>query len=122
MKIKNVDMLHGNLFRAIVIYTFPIIIIGLVQSLFNAIDIMVLGYVADTNAVASVGATTSIIHLLVNAFFGIATGSKVVLARYLGSGENDKIKDTVSTSMITAVLLGVVTAAIGFLLAPFFII
>ncbi len=121
MKIRNVDMLHGNLFKSIIIYTIPVIFIGLVQSLFNAVDIMVLGFVADTNAVASVGATTSIIHLLVNTFFGIATGSKVVLARLLGSGEEDRVKKTVSTSMITAVILGVLAATVGFLLSPFFL-
>ena len=121
LKIKNVDMIHGNLVRSIVQYTIPIILIGLVQSLFNAVDIMVLGTMADTNAVASVGATTSIIHLLINTFFGISAGAKVVLARLLGKGEEERIHRTVSTSMLAALVIGFVAGILGFFLSPFFL-
>ena len=120
-RIKSVDMLHGNLLGLIIKYTIPIIFIGLIQSLFNAVDIMVLGYVADTNAVASVGATTSIVHLLVNTFFGISTGAKIVLARLLGSGEGERVKKTVSTSMLLALALGIVVAVVGYFLSPLFL-
>ena len=120
-RIKSVDMLHGNLLGLIIKYTIPIIFIGLIQSLFNAVDIMVLGYVADTNAVASVGATTSIVHLLVNTFFGISTGAKIVLARLLGSGEGERVKKTVSTSMLLALALGVIVAVAGYFLSPIFL-
>ena len=121
IKIKNVDMIHGNLFRSIIVYAIPIVFIGLVQSLFNAVDMVVLRCVADTVAIASVGATTSIIHLLINAFFGISAGAKVVLARYLGSGNDDETKKTVSTSMLTAVIIGIIAGILGFFLAPFFL-
>ena len=121
LKIKNVDMIHGNLLRAIIQYTIPVILIGLVQSLFNAVDIMVLGAMADTNAVASVGATTSIIHLLVNTFFGISAGAKVVLARLLGKGEEERIARTVSTSMLAALAIGFVAGMLGFFLSPLFL-
>ncbi len=121
MRIKNVDMLHGNLFRSIIVYSIPILFMGLVQKLFNAVDIVILRYFADTNAVASVGATTSIIHLLVDTFFGISVGTRVVLSRHLGASERDKAQKTVATSLYTAVLFGVITAIAGFFLAPSFL-
>ena len=121
-RIKNVDVINGNLFRSIVIYSIPIMLINLVQNLFNSVDIMVLGYVADTNAVASVGATTAIVSLMVHTFFGISSGSRVVLARFLGEGHERKIKRTVSTSLITAALIGIFIAVLGIALAKPFLI
>ena len=121
LRIKSVDVLHGNLLRSIVVYCIPVILIGLVQSLFNAVDLMVLGYVADTGAVASVGATTSIIHLLVNTFFGFSSGAKVVLARLIGAGEEERTQKTVSTSLILALAIGLLTAVGGFFLAGSFL-
>ena len=121
IRIKNVDIVHGNLLKSIVRYCVPVILIGLVQSMFNAVDLVVLGKMADTTAVASVGATTSLIHLLVNSFFGFSSGAKVVLARLLGANEEDKVRRTVSTSMLLATLLGCLTAVAGFFLAPVFL-
>ena len=121
LRAKNVDMLHGNLFKTILIYSFPLFLISLIQNLFNAVDIMVLGAVADTNAVASVGATSSIHHLLINAFFGNSSGAKVVLARLLGAEKHKRVAKTVSTSMITGLAIGLVTAVAGYLLSPAFL-
>ena len=121
LRAKNVDMLHGNLFKTILIYSFPLFLISLIQNLFNAVDIMVLGAVADTSAVASVGATSPILHLLINAFFGISTGAKVVLARLLGAQKHKRTAKTVSTAMITALSLGLLTAIVGFLFTPAFL-
>ncbi|MBQ9783370.1 MAG: polysaccharide biosynthesis C-terminal domain-containing protein [Clostridia bacterium] len=121
IRIKNVDIVHGNVMKSIIRYCIPVILIGLVQSLFNAVDLMVLGAMADTNAVASVGATTSLIHLLVNTFFGFSGGAKIVLARLLGAGEDDKVRRTVSTAMLLAAVLGCATAVGGFFLAPVFL-
>ena len=121
-KIKNVDMLNGNLLGAIIRFSIPIILIGLIQNLFNAVDMVVLGQMADTYAVASVGATGVILGLLVNVFLAISQGAKVVLARYLGAGDEERVKKTVSTSMITGLLLGIFSAVIGMALAKPFLI
>ena len=118
---KHVDILHGNLFRSIIAYCIPVMIMGVIQKLFSAVDIMVLGWVADTNAVASVGATNPIIHLFIDSFFGISLGAKVVLSRQVGAGERDAAKKTVSTSVYTALILGALTAIIGFVFAPTFL-
>ena len=120
-RIKNVDVLHGNLFKSIISFGIPLLFVALIQSLFNAVDIMVLGQMADTHAVAAVGATTSIVHLLVTLSLGIATGAKIVLARLIGEGVKEKTEQTVFTSIMTAFLLGGITMIIGFLLAPAFL-
>ncbi len=71
LKAKSIDATEGPLLQKIIIYAIPLILSMLVQQLFNAIDIVVLGNMADTTAVASVGATSSIVALLVNSFVGI---------------------------------------------------
>ena len=120
-RIKTVDMLQGNLLRSIVVFSVPLLFVGLIQNLFNAVDIMVLGYLADTNAVAAVGATGTIIHLLVNISFGVSNGAKIILARLMGEGEAEKTQRTVYTSVVTAVGLGILSAVAGVTLAPIFL-
>jgi putative MATE family efflux protein len=121
-KIKNVDMLNGNLLGAILRFAVPIFLIGLIQNLFNSVDMVVLGQMANTEAVASVGATGVILGLLVNVFLAISQGAKVVLARYLGANEEERVKKAVSTSMITGLLLGILSTVIGMALAKPFLI
>ena len=121
-RIKNVDMVNGNLWRAIIRFSVPMIFIGLIQNLFNAVDMIVLGQMADTSAVASVGATGVILGLLVNVFLGISSGAKVVLARFLGSNDEERVRKTVSTAMITGLALGIFSAVIGTVLAKPFLI
>lgn len=114
-------MLHGNLFKAIIVYSIPVLLMGLVQKLFNAVDIMVLSIVADTRNVAAVGASSTIIHLLVDTFFGISIGTRVVLARLIGEGDEKKVTRATSTSLYTAVIIGTVAAVAGILLTPTFL-
>lgn len=120
-RIKNVDVLNGRIFNSIIKFGIPLLLVALIQSLFNAVDIMVLGQMADTNAVAAVGATTSIVHLLVTLALGVSVGAKIVLARLIGEGARDKTQQTVFTSIVTAVMLGLITMAIGIVLAPSFL-
>lgn len=117
LKPKRIDATAGNLVSSIISYTIPLVIGTLVQNCFNAIDLVVLGNMADTNAVASVGATSMIIALIVNTFIGIAGGSKIILARYFGAKNDEKIRQTVNTSLIAAIVLGVLVAGIGIPLA-----
>ena len=116
--IKNVDILCGDLMKSIVRYCIPVILVGLAQNLFHAVDLMVLGTMADTNAIASVGATTLLIQLLVNTFFGFMSGTKIVLARLVGASEDEQVRRTGSTAMLLGGILGCATAIGGFLLAP----
>ena len=120
LKAKKADILHGNLFVNILRYGIPVIFIGLIQSLFNAVDIMVLSKVSDDVSVASVGAPSTLITLFVTFFFGLSAGVKIILARYIGANDEDKVKKTVSTAVISAFFIGVVIAIAAFFTAyPF---
>lgn len=111
--IKNIDATEGKLLPLIIIYAIPLIISTLVQTLFNSIDIVVLRYASDNIAVASVGATSAIVHLVINAFIGLAGGTNVILARYIGAKEDKKASVAVSTSLISAVFIGILAAVVG---------
>ena len=106
IKPQRVDATTGNLLHSIIIYTIPLILGTLTQTCFNAIDLAVLGNMADSNAVASVGATSMIIALLVNSFIGIAGGAKIILAHYFGAKNTEKLQKTASTSLIISLVLG----------------
>ena len=118
LKPQKIDATQGNLWKNIILYTIPVIIGTLVQNCFNAVDLMVLGNMADASAVASVGATGSIIGLVVNSFIGIGAGSKIILSHQFGAKNSVQIKKTVDTALLTAVGIGVVVAVLGVPLAP----
>ena len=121
LKAKSIDATEGKILPKIFLYALPLILSTLIQQLFNAIDIVVLGNMADDIAVASVGATTSIVSLLVTSFVGLASGTRVVLARQIGARDDDSVRKTTDTSLLLAIGLGVVLALVGFFAAPWFL-
>ena len=121
LKARSIDATEGNLLPKILLYAFPLILSTLIQQLFNAVDIMVLGNMADEVAVASVTATSSIVSLFVNSFVGLASGSRVVLARQIGAKDHERVRKTTDTSLILAVGIGIAVAAICFFASPWFL-
>ena len=115
---KRADLISGPLLPAIVSFTIPLIIAHLVQILFNAVDIAVLGHMADTNAVASVGVTGAVTSLLINAFVGFSTGTNIILARFLGARDDDNVHKVVDTSILASLFTGIVIAIIGLIVSP----
>ena len=118
LKARSIDATEGALLPKILLYAFPLVLSTLIQQLFNAIDIMVLGNMADAIAVASVSATSSIVSLFVNSFVGLASGSRVVLARQIGARDDEGVRKTTDTSLILAIAIGVVVAIGCFFAAP----
>ena len=118
---RSVDATKGAILPLIITYATPLIISTLIQSLFNAVDIAVLSNMANAHAVASVGATTSIIHLILHTFVGLAAGTKLILARQIGMRDTDNIRKTVNTSIFTAIFVGIMVAVIGVIYAPDFL-
>lgn len=118
LRAGKIDATQGNLWKLIFLYAIPLILGTLVQSCFNAVDLIVLGNMADSNAVASVGATTSITSLVVNSFIGIGAGAKIILAHQFGAKNSAQIKRTVDTAILTAVGLGSIIALLGVPFAP----
>ena len=119
-KPKDIDVTGGPLFSSIVRYSIPVMLATFLQTLFNAVDIMVLGNMADKVAVASVGATSVIVSLCVMAFVGLSAGTSILLSRYFGAGKEDYVKKTVGTSLWFAFGLGILLSAVAIPLAtPF---
>ena len=109
----NSSMLEGKLFPAIIRYTVPIILTSVLQLLFNAADLIVVGQYCGSVSVAAVGATGSLTSLLVNLFIGLSTGAGVTVAHALGSGENKAVHTTVHTAVPMALISGVILTLVG---------
>lgn len=119
-KRKDLDMLNGTLWNKLVLFALPVAATALLEQLFNASDIAVVGNFTGelkTIAVAAVGANTSLIGLLVNLFVGIALGANVVIANAIGRNDNATVQKAVHTSIIIAVLGGVLIGGLGELAA-----
>ena len=113
MKTKNIDMLNGNLFKKILVFTIPLWISSILQLLFNACDLMVVGSFAGDDSLAAVGSTSSISALIVNLFIGVSVGANVVVARCIGSKDYQKCEKVVHTSILFSVLAGAFLMVIG---------
>jgi len=113
LKKRNQDMLQGPLLSGIIAYTIPIILTSLLQLLFNAADLVVVGRFCGSISVAAVGATGSITNLIVNLFIGLSVGAGVTVAHGLGSREDEVVHRTVHTALPTALVSGAVLTIVG---------
>lgn len=113
----EVDMCRGPLLGKILIFAFPLMLSGILQLLFNAADIVVVGRFAGSQALAAVGSTGALINLIINVFIGLSVGANVLVARYYGAGEKEQVSQAVHTSVLLSLLCGVVLIAVGVLLA-----
>lgn len=121
MKRDRQDMLNGRLFPSIVSYTIPIILTGLLQLLFNAADLVVVGKKGDIY-LSAVGATNAITNLIVNLFIGLSAGAGVTLAHAIGSKDDEAIHRTVHTALPTALIGGVLLTIVGVTFAETFLV
>lgn len=110
----TIDMIHGPLLGKILLFSLPLMATNLLQMLFNAVDIIVVGRFAGYGSLAAVGSTSSIIFLITNLLIGIAVGVNVVIARYLGEGQREKeISQAIHTAVLVALVGGVILGAVG---------
>ncbi|MBR4878259.1 MAG: MATE family efflux transporter [Clostridia bacterium] len=112
-KSYEMDMIHGPLVKNVLIYAFPLMLSGILQLLFNAADVIVVGRFAGPQALAAVGSTGSLTGLLTNLFIGLSIGTNVLVARYYGAQNYDSIKETIDTSIITAFSGGLILVVVG---------
>ncbi len=112
-KISSAQMCSGPLFGPMIRYTIPIILTGILQLLFNAADLIVVGQFCGSVSVAAVGATSALINLLVNLFIGLSVGAGVRVAQAIGAGNADSTQKIVHTSIPTALIGGVILTVIG---------
>ena len=116
-KSYEIDMCNGPLLRKIVVFYFPLMLSGVLQLLFNAADVIVVGQFAGDEALAAAGSNGPLINLMVNIFIGLSIGTNVLVSRYYGSGQKKELEDTVHTSILTAFYSGVFLIFLGFFLA-----
>lgn len=120
LKKQKLDMLNGSIWNKLPVFALPIAATGILEQLFNASDIAIVGNFAQTDktaAVAAVGANSPIIGLILNLFIGIALGANVVIANAIGRDDKQTVQKAVHTSMVVSVIGGVLVAIIGELIA-----
>ena len=113
----RVDMIHGPLLGPIIRFALPVALGAVLQQLFNAVDVAVVGRFASSEALAAVGSNTSVISLFVNLFVGISVGTSVTVARYVGQGEKKRVPAVVHTSMLLALISGLMLMTLVLCLA-----
>lgn len=118
-KPKNyeIDMCNGPLLSKIMLFYFPLMLSGILQLLFNAADMVVVGRFSGSDALAAVGSTASLINLLTNLFIGLSVGVNVMVSRFWGAGKKKELSDIVHTAILTALIGGICLIFIGYLLA-----
>jgi len=121
MQKSNQSMLQGPLFKNIILYTIPIILTSLLQLLFNAADLVIVGRFCGSISVAAVGATGSITNLIVNLFIGLSVGAGVTVAQFLGAREEDAVHRTVHTALLAALVSGAFLTVVGVLCSETFL-
>ncbi|NLF28826.1 MAG: MATE family efflux transporter [Clostridiales bacterium] len=109
----EVDMVGGPILSNVLRFSAPLILSAVLQLVFNMTGLVVVGRFESTDAVAAVGATTSMTNLIINLFLGFSVGTSILVAQHYGAGSHIDIKETVHTSVAMSVVLGVVMAVFG---------
>lgn len=113
----EIDMSKGRLFSKIVSFAVPLIISGILQLAFNAADLIVVGRFSGENSLAAVGSNSALVSLVINVLLGLGTGTSVMISQYFGAKAEKQLQDAVSTTVIVAVVGGVIFGILGILLA-----
>lgn len=116
-KSYEIDMCNGPLFGKIMLFFVPLMLSGILQLLFNAADIVVVGRFAGNQALAAVGSTSSLINLLVNVFIGLSVGANVLVARFYGANKEKELSEMVHTAILTALISGCILVVLGAVLS-----
>lgn len=115
----EIDMCNGPLLGKVLIFSLPLMLSGILQLLYNAADVAVVGRFAGSASLAAVGSTSSLIHLIINLFIGLSVGASVVVARNIGAHNFRKAHDAVHTAIAMSLVAGAATLIIGVTLSEF---
>lgn len=113
----EMDMCRGPLLGKLLVFAFPLMLSGILQLLFNAADIVVVGRFAGSQALAAVGSTGAVSNLIINAFIGLSIGANVLVARSVGAGQQEEASRAVHTSILLSLICGAALVALGVVLA-----
>lgn len=118
----EIDMCHGSILPKLLKLTLPLLLSSVLQLLFNAADVIVVGNFASENSLAAVGSTTSLVNLMTNLFLGLSTSTNVLTAMYMGAGESDKVNRTIHTSILLSIISGAFMTLVGVAFADKFLL
>ena len=113
----HINMTDGSLLPKILMFSFPLMLSSLLQLLFNAADIIVVGKFAGTQALAAVSSTGALVNLIVNLFIGLSVGTNVLVARQIGARKFQEIQDTIHTAISLSLIGGVILTIFGVIAA-----
>ncbi len=113
----EIDMCNGSIMDKLISFSLPLMLSGILQLMFNAVDIIVVGRFSGKQALAAVGSTTALINVFTNLFIGISLGANVLAARFYAMGKSKEMSETVHTSITLAMVSGVIMAFVGVLFA-----
>ena len=109
----EIDMCNGSIMDKLVTFAFPLMLTSILQLMFNAVDIIVVGRFSGSQALAAVGSTSALINIFTNLFIGISLGANVLAARYYAAGKDREMSEAVHTAITLALISGIVMAFVG---------
>ena len=112
----EIDMCNGTIMDKLITFAVPLMLSGILQLMFNAVDIIVVGRFSGSQALAAVGSTTALISVFTNLFIGVSLGANVLAARFYAAGKHKEMSETVHTAITLALVSGIVMAVIGFIM------
>ena len=115
--IRETDLLHGPIFSKIMAFVIPLMLTNMLQSLYNAADMIIVGLSGVEGAIGAIGTTSAMVAMVVNLFAGFAVGSNIMVARAIGEGNREKASDAVHTSVAVSIISSIFTMALGLLIS-----
>ena len=109
----EIDMCNGSIMDKLVSFSLPLMLSSILQLMFNAVDIIVVGRFSGSQALAAVGSTTALINIFTNLFIGISLGANVLAARYYAAGRDKEMSEAVHTAIALALVSGIIMAFVG---------
>lgn len=109
----EIDMCNGTIMDKLISFSLPLMLSGILQLMFNAVDIIVVGRFSGSQALAAVGSTSALINVFTNLFIGISLGANVLTARFYAAGREKEVSETVHTAITLALVSGIVMALVG---------
>ena len=113
----EIDMCNGTIMDKLISFALPLMLSGVLQLMFNAVDIIVVGRFTGSQALVAVGSTSALINIFTNLFIGISLGSNVLAARFYAAGKSKEMSETVHTSITIALISGIIMAFVGAIFA-----
>lgn len=117
MRSYEMNMTEGSIGKKLLIYSVPLMLTGILQLLYNAFDIIVLGQFSSTKAMAAVTSTSALVSLFVNFFLGFSAGASVIMAKFYGAKDHERGQKCVHTAILSSVIVGIIVSVLGASLA-----